>query len=74
MGRHGDGKEVKLVSEEVSGSGPIVSKDHHFKSFDGELLYVKEKYAVVENRLPNVVICFPPCIYSHHFFDCPISD
>ena len=62
------------MSKEASISIQVVGKDHYFESFDGEILYAKEKYAILEHRFPKVVICFPPCIYSHHFFDCPISD
>lgn len=50
----------------------IVTKNHYFKSFDGNKIYVKEKY-VPAKKFVGIVICFPPCIYTHHFYDCPLS-
>lgn len=58
----------------ASAAAPVVAKDHHFRSFDSMTIYLKEKYTVGENKSAGVVVCFPPCIYSHHFFDCPVSD
>lgn len=52
----------------------IEAKDYCCKSFDGRTLYVKGKSAVSGNRPARIVVCFPPCVYSHHFFDCPVSD
>jgi len=50
-----------------------VTKNHYFQSFDGNKIYVKEKYAPAEKSV-GIVVCFPPCIYSHHFYDCPLPD
>jgi len=58
----------------TSSSGSVMVKDHHIKSFDGRTIYVKEKYTVDENKSAGVVVCFAPCIHSHEFFDCPVSD
>ena len=52
---------------------PIMTKNHTFQSFDGNKIYVKEKYAPAK-KFVGIVVCFPPCIYSHHFYDCPVSD
>jgi len=51
----------------------VVAKDYYFKSFDGRTIYVKEKRAVADKKPAVVVVCFPPCVYNHHFFDCPVS-
>ncbi len=52
----------------------VLSKEHRFKSFDGEILVCKEKSPSPEEGFAGVVVCLPPCIYSHKFFDCPVAD
>lgn len=62
-----------LVVGGAFAENPVVTKNHTFRSFDGNKIYVKEKY-IPANKFDSIVVCFPPCIYSHHFFDCPLSD
>jgi len=52
----------------------VVAKNYYCKSFDGRALYVKEKHAIANKMPDRVVVCFPPCLHDHQFFDCPISD
>lgn len=52
----------------------VVAKDYYFESFDGRNIYAKEKYALERPMSKKVIVCFSPCIYTHHFFDCPLSD
>ena len=49
-------------------------KDHYLKSYDGATIYVKEKYMSLENRSGKVVVCSAAGGFSHHIFDCPVSD
>jgi len=63
-----------LIVGGASAGNHIVTKNHYFKSFDGNKIYVKEKYANPGEKFTGILICFPPCIYTHHFYDCPISD
>lgn len=45
------------------------------RSYDGSPLQVAEKKSSERSRQArDVVVCFPPCIYTHHFFDCPVDD
>lgn len=52
----------------------IVIKDHYVNSYDGNAIYIKEKVRSPYPEEPKAVICLAPCIYSHEFYDCPISD
>ena len=49
-------------------------RDHYFKSYDSSPIYVKEKFAFEKKKVVGVVVCFTPCVNSHHFFDCPLAD
>lgn len=46
-------------------------REHRFRSFDGQQLYAKEK-GPGEHAASGVVLCFPPCVNSHEFFDCDV--
>ena len=63
-----------LLSINLCTAASVVTKDHYFRSFDGKTIFIKEKSGVEESSFRGAVVCFPPCIYSHHFFDCPVSD
>jgi pimeloyl-ACP methyl ester carboxylesterase len=52
----------------------VVAKEYYCKSLDERNIYVKGKHAVADKKPARIVVCFPPCVYSHHFFDCPLSD
>jgi len=52
----------------------VRARDHYFKSYDGSTIYVKEKFVFEKKKIAGVVVCFTPCIYTHHFYDCPVSD
>lgn len=63
-----------LLSINFCTAASVVTKDHYFRSFDDKTIFVKEKSGVEKSSFRGAVVCFPPCIYSHHFFDCPVSD
>lgn len=44
---------------------------HEFQSFDGERLHAVDTGGTAHSP---VVLCFPPCLNSHAFFDCPVAD
>jgi pimeloyl-ACP methyl ester carboxylesterase len=64
----------RLIHGDATTVTDVVAKNHYFKSFDRKTIHVKEKYSVGMDRHDRIVVCFPPCIYSHNFFDCPVSD
>lgn len=64
----------RLIHGDAMTVTDIVAKNHYFKSFDRKTIHVKEKYSVGMERHDRKVVCFPPCIYSHNFFDCPVLD
>ncbi|MBI5445724.1 MAG: alpha/beta fold hydrolase [Deltaproteobacteria bacterium] len=47
----------------------LATTEHFLLSFDGQRLYATEK-GTAEGA--GVVLCFPPCLNSHEFFDCPV--
>jgi pimeloyl-ACP methyl ester carboxylesterase len=58
----------------ASAATRVITKHHNFKSFDGNNIYVKEKFASGNKRFAGVVLLFPPFFSSHNYYDCPLSD